>query len=155
MTTALIWEIESTNLDNTLEIAKHIGQRLRGGEVIELISDLGGGKTAFVKGLASGMGYRQVVRSPSFTVGNQYDCGDITLYHFDFYRLHEAGIMSAELAEIIGNSEAVVAIEWAELVVDVIPNDHLTVTITTTGDNTRNLRFSYANKLNYLFPANA
>lgn len=154
MTTELTWETKSTSLENTLEIAKQIGQNLRGGEVIELISDLGGGKTAFAKGLASGMGYQGIVRSPSFTVGNQYDCDKLTLHHFDFYRLHEAGIISSELTEILEDPKAVVVIEWAELVADVIPDDHLTITITTIGDLERKFEFLYPDKYNYLFPTN-
>ena len=154
MSTELIWETESTSLENTLDIAEQIGQRFRGGEVIELISDLGGGKTAFVKGLAKGMGYKEIVRSPSFTIGNQYSSSELTLYHFDFYRLHEAGIMNEELAEIVSDPKAVIAVEWAELVSDVLPVEHLAITITVTGDSSRRFKFTYSQKLNYLFPTN-
>lgn len=154
MSTEQIWEIESTSLENTLDIAEQIGHRLRGGEVIELVSDLGGGKTAFVRGLAKGMGSEDNVHSPSFTLSNQYRAGKLTLYHFDFYRLKDPGIMRDELAEIINDSQAVVAVEWADIAMAVMPADHLTLTIKATGEATRHLIFDYPEKLRYLFPSN-
>lgn len=154
MSTASIWEIESTSLENTLDIAEQIGRHLRGGEVIELVSDLGGGKTAFVRGLALGMGSTDNVRSPSFTLSNQYSAGALTLYHFDFYRLQQPGIMREELAEVISDPQAVVAVEWADIINDVIPTEHLTLNIRATGENSRQLIFSYPDKLSYLFPGN-
>ncbi len=100
------------------------------------------------------MGYQGIVRSPSFTVGNQYNCGDLTLYHFDFYRLHEAGIMTTELAEILDDPMAVVAIEWAELVADVLPDERITITINATGEESRAMKFLYPEKFKHLFPTN-
>src|SRR6185295_7699766 len=121
MSTALTQEINSTSLEDTLDLAARIGQNLKGGEVIELISDLGGGKTAFVKGLVSGMGSKDRVSSPSFTLSNQYSGNGLLLHHFDFYRLEEPGIMKQELAEILEDSNSVVAIEWAVVIEDVLP----------------------------------
>lgn len=154
MSTVQTRETESINLENTLEIAEQIGCRLRGGEVVELISDLGGGKTAFVKGLAKGIGYDGVVRSPSFTIKNQYQNDDITIHHFDFYRLHEPGIMKQELAEILSDPKAVVVVEWAELVSDVLPLEHLMIDIKVISDSSRKLVFKYPDKYNYLFSTN-
>ena len=154
MSTAQIWQTASTSLENTLEIAARIGSRLRGGEVIELVSDLGGGKTAFVRGLAAGMGSSDQVHSPSFTLSNQYRAGRLTLYHFDFYRLSEPGIMRDELAEVVGDPQAVVAVEWAEIVESVLPTERLTITLTATGDASRDMQCSYAESLQYLFPDN-
>lgn len=154
MNTAQIWQTTSTSLENTLELAEQIGSRLRGGEVIELASDLGGGKTAFVRGLASGMGSHDQVHSPSFTLSNQYQAGELTLHHFDFYRLEEPGIMRQELAEVIEDPHAIVAVEWAEIVESVLPTDHVTIRIKTTGEDSRELSCTYPAKLKYLFPDN-
>src|SRR6185312_5854101 len=93
MSTVQTWQTESISSDNTSDVAMKIGRKLQGGEVIELISDLGGGKTTFVRGLAKGMGSQDTVRSPSFTLSNEYRSGKLTLYHFDFYRLEDPGIM--------------------------------------------------------------
>jgi tRNA threonylcarbamoyladenosine biosynthesis protein TsaE len=122
--------------------------------VIELVSDLGGGKTAFVRGLAAGMCSKDRVTSPSFTLSNQYQGGGLTLYHFDFYRLEESGILQQELAEILQDPRAVVAIEWAGLVSNVLPPDRLTINIISSGEESRTLLLQYPEKLSYLFPDN-
>jgi tRNA threonylcarbamoyladenosine biosynthesis protein TsaE len=155
MSTEQIWEINSTSLKNTLEIGESLGRHLRGGEVIELVSDLGGGKTAFVKGLAKGMGSTDNVHSPSFTLSNQYKAGELILYHFDFYRLDDPGILRNELAEILEDVKAVVAVEWPDIASNVIPSSHLTVNIRATGIDTRNIKISYPEELKYLINENA
>lgn len=128
---------------------------LKGGEVIELISDLGGGKTTFVRGLAKGMGSNDKVASPSFTISREYKTGDLTLYHFDFYRLSDPGIVANELIEIISDQKAVVAVEWADIVEDVLPTNKLTVHINNMGENTRELIFEYPENLHYLISQKA
>lgn len=127
---------------------------MKGGEMVELVSDLGGGKTAFVRGLAKGIGSKDPVSSPSFTLSNEYDAGKLRLYHFDFYRLTEPGIMRDELAECLADPEAVVAVEWADIVEDVLPTERLTIKIESTGDMSRALTFTYPAKLAYLLPNN-
>jgi tRNA threonylcarbamoyladenosine biosynthesis protein TsaE len=127
-----------------------MGHKLRGGEVIELVSDLGGGKTSFVRGLAKGMGSSDQVRSPSFTLGNEYRAGELTLYHLDFYRLAEPGIMRDELQEILNDPKAVVAVEWAEIVEDVLPPHRLTITLKVVGDDSREVVIAYPGSLQYL-----
>jgi tRNA threonylcarbamoyladenosine biosynthesis protein TsaE len=115
-----------------------------------LVSDLGGGKTAFVKGLAAGMGFTGTVHSPSFTLSNEYDIGNKRLAHFDFYRLADAGILREEMAEAIADDQTVVAVEWADIVEDVLPAEKLTVRIVPTGEMSRRLEFFYPTKLSYL-----
>ena len=154
MSTVQTWEIESTSLEKTLEIAALIGQKLKGGEVMDLVSDLGGGKTVFVKGVAKGMGIKGIVGSPSFTLSNEYKAGDLTLHHFDFYRLGEAGLMTNTLSDVLGHPEAVVAIEWANLVDTVLPQERLTIHIRSIGDDSRHIRITYPEHLIYLIPAN-
>lgn len=130
------------------------GRRLRGGEMIELIGDLGSGKTAFVRGLVRGMGSDDQVRSPSFTLSNQYRAGKLTLHHFDFYRLKEPGIMARELAEILEDPHAIVVVEWGGIAEAILPQDRLTVRIRPTGDTSRQFQFSCPNNLKYLVSAN-
>lgn len=129
-----------------------LGERLRGGEVLELVSDLGGGKTTFVRGLAAGMGSHDQVSSPTFTLSNEYDAGKLTLRHFDFYRLSEPGIMRDELAEMLGEPTTVTVIEWAAIVEDGLPAERLTIRITATGDSSRRFTFEYPAQLEYLIP---
>ncbi|HEX5744437.1 MAG TPA: tRNA (adenosine(37)-N6)-threonylcarbamoyltransferase complex ATPase subunit type 1 TsaE [Candidatus Saccharimonadales bacterium] len=132
-----------------------IGHKLRGGEAIELIGDLGAGKTAFVRGLAKGMGSDDTVRSPSFTISNRYRSGKLTMHHFDFHRLDGPGIIKRELAEILSDPRAVAVVEWGDAVRDVLPRKHLAIRITATGDESRDFEFSYPDSLGYLMPEEA
>jgi len=125
---------------------------LRGNEVIELVSDLGGGKTTFVRGLASGAGSLDRVSSPSFTLTNVYQAPLLTFHHFDFYRLPEPGILREELAEVIDDPHNVVVIEWAAIVEDILPSDHLTITIRATGETSRDYELYCPESLSYLLP---
>jgi tRNA threonylcarbamoyladenosine biosynthesis protein TsaE len=152
MNTGQIWRTDSTNLDETLRLGEAVGRRLRGGEVIELVSDLGGGKTAFVRGIARGMGSRDEVSSPSFTLNNEYNAGSMILYHFDFYRLVEPGIIREELHELLRDPAAVIVIEWAQIVEDVLPEQRLTICIKVSGERTRHFAFRYSPDTKHLIP---
>ena len=127
-----------------------LGRKLRGGEVIELISDLGGGKTTFVRGLARGFGSTDKTASPSFTISKVYKAGQKELHHFDFYRLNEAGVVADELVELLDDPQIVVVVEWANLVHGVLPADRLSVTFKTTDENSRQITFQLPDSLNYL-----
>lgn len=152
MSTERTWQTISTNSDETLRLAEAVGRKLRGGETIELSSDLGGGKTTFVRGLAKGLGSHDGVRSPSFTLSNQYRSGELTLYHFDFYRLNEPGIMRDELAEALADSKAVVAVEWSGIVEDVLPPKRLRITLRAVDEASRELKFEFPGSMAYLIP---
>ncbi len=83
--------------------------------VIELVGDVGVGKTTFTKGLAEGLGVREEVTSPSFTISKVYKMADGgNLVHFDFYRLPEPGLMAEDLTENLNNPDNVVVVEWGE-----------------------------------------
>lgn len=117
---------------------RSVASAISGGEVIELIGDVGAGKTTFVKGLAAGLGIDEDVQSPSFTISRVYDTPEsLRLVHYDFYRLHDAGILADELAENQSDSEAVTVIEWADIVEGVLPEDRLRLTIDATGEASR------------------
>lgn len=126
---------------------------MKGGEVIELISDLGGGKTTFVRGLARGMGSTDRVASPTFTISRVYEAGSRELHHFDFYRLGEAGLISEELAEVLNDPNIVTVVEWANIVQDVLPNKRLTIVIEKTPTDGRVFTFRSPESLQYLVQA--
>lgn len=109
-----------------------MGKNLKGGEVIELRSDLGGGKTTFVRGLAAGAGSKANVTSPTFTLSRIYPARDFDINHFDFYRLDDPGILSDQLAEEVGDKKAVVVVEWADIVNEVLPKGHISVEFSPT-----------------------
>jgi len=112
------------------QFGERIGQQLKGGELIELIGDVGAGKTTFTKGVARGLQIDDDVQSPSFTISRVYDArDDLQLAHYDFYRLNEAGIMAHELAEVAKDSHTVTIVEWAAAVEHVLPDERLQIRI--------------------------
>jgi tRNA threonylcarbamoyladenosine biosynthesis protein TsaE len=111
-------------------LGSSLGALLSGGDVIELIGDVGAGKTTFTKGLATGLAVDDDVQSPSFTISRLYEARDgLQLSHYDFYRLQDAGIMVHELAEVTADSHMVTVIEWAAAVEHVLPAERLQVHI--------------------------
>lgn len=118
--------------------------------MLELVSDLGGGKTTFTRGLARGFGSSDRVASPTFTISRVYKAGPKTMHHFDFYRLPEAGLIAEELAEVIGDQHCVTVVEWADIVQNVLPKERLTIEITKTADDGREFVFHYPDSLSYL-----
>jgi tRNA threonylcarbamoyladenosine biosynthesis protein TsaE len=142
---------KSENLDDTQKLARAIGEKLRGREVLELISDVGGGKTTFVKGLAMGLQITETVQSPTFTISRIYNArDDLELHHFDFYRLSEAGIVADELAESLEQPNAVVAVEWGEIVHDVLPPRRMTVRLVSLGDDERKITITVPAGFEYI-----
>jgi tRNA threonylcarbamoyladenosine biosynthesis protein TsaE len=144
-------EISSLSLKNTLSIAEKFGRNLKGGEVIELVSDLGGGKTVFAKGLAKGSGSLDIVSSPTFTISRIYKALKFNIHHFDFYRLKDPGIVSQELKESIQDDDVVTVIEWADSVKDVLPKRRIEVRISLLSQNKRKILITANQKLNYIF----
>lgn len=143
-------QISTHSSEETERVAANIAKRLRGGEVIELVSDLGGGKTTFTRGLVAGLDGPDRVASPTFTISREYTGGRLNVYHFDFYRLAEPGIIADELAEVVGDPEGVVVVEWGESVQHVLPADRLRVQISAKGETERQLKMSYPEALMYL-----
>jgi tRNA threonylcarbamoyladenosine biosynthesis protein TsaE len=151
MSTETTWRTGSTSSERTEQLAEKIGRRLRGGEVLELVSDLGGGKTTFTRGLVRGAGSDEKVGSPTFTLSREYKAQKFTVAHFDFYRLSEGGIVADELAEYVGDPEYVCVVEWGDIVHDVLPAERLKVSIVRTGDESRDISFEYPETYGYLF----
>jgi tRNA threonylcarbamoyladenosine biosynthesis protein TsaE len=144
------WQIQTHSAAETEMLAERLGKNLKGGEVIELVSDLGGGKTTFVRGLAKGFGSEDKVASPTFTVSKVYKAGHRELHHFDFYRLADAGILAHELQDLIGDPEIVLVIEWGKIAHHVLPASRLTLRLKRRGDNDRELIFDAPEELAYL-----
>ena len=149
----MTWQTVSTSSEQTEQLGAKLGASLKGGEVIELVSDLGGGKTTFVRGLARGAQTTDKVASPSFTISKVYQCPLFEIHHFDFYRLSEPGVVAHELAELVGDPHVVVVIEWADVVQHVLPDERLTVSIQQAQNDTRQLEFRCQQPLAYLVEA--
>ncbi|MFO0882078.1 MAG: tRNA (adenosine(37)-N6)-threonylcarbamoyltransferase complex ATPase subunit type 1 TsaE [Candidatus Saccharimonadales bacterium] len=150
MSTDLTLQINSTNSDDTERLGERLGARLKGGEVLVLSSDLGGGKTTLTRGIAKGAGSNDGVASPTFTISRIYSAPKFEIHHFDFYRLNEPGIITHELNEVMHDTNTVVIIEWADIVREALPKEHCLVTITQTGDDTREITVTLPESLAYL-----
>lgn len=130
--------IEVTSEDKMKQWGAKLGALLAGGEIIELIGDVGAGKTTLTKGIAAGMGIDETVQSPSFTISRVYDAPTgVRLSHYDFYRLHDAGIMADELHETLHDQKTVTIIEWADIVDGVLPADHIKISISAPSESER------------------
>lgn len=114
---------------------------------------MGGGKTTFVRGLARGAGSQDKVASPTFTINKVYQAPKFEIQHFDFYRLHEAGIVADELAEVVGDPEVVVVVEWGDVAQHVLPEERLRIDIKQTPEGNRELTFAAHKDLHYLVEA--
>ncbi len=123
--------------DQTVELARSVARRLRAGDVLLLVGDLGAGKTTFVRGLALGLGLDpDSVSSPTFTLIQEYR-GHPTLYHVDLYRLEGAEIDDLGLDELAAG-DAIVAIEWAEKLRE-RPAGAIEVRLEDRGDDVREI----------------
>jgi tRNA threonylcarbamoyladenosine biosynthesis protein TsaE len=129
---------EVSSEDTMKKFGAQIGALLCGGEIIELVGDVGAGKTTLAKGLAVGLGIEETLQSPSFTISRIYDSPEQhRLAHYDFYRLEDAGIMADELGETLQDPQTITLIEWAGIVRGILPTDHLTMTITSPTEQSR------------------
>lgn len=133
-------KVTITGEDEMKAFGEHMGRSLKGGECIELIGDVGAGKTTLAKGLATGLAITETVQSPTFTINRTYDSPNgLRLSHYDFYRLSDAGIMADELAESLEDPQTVIVIEWGAVVAPVLPEDTLRITIESPTESTRTL----------------
>jgi tRNA threonylcarbamoyladenosine biosynthesis protein TsaE len=130
-----------------MALGEKLGSLLKGGEVIELSSDLGGGKTTLVKGLAKGLGYDGDVVSPTFTISRVYRLpAGQELHHFDFYRLKPGDITAEELAEVANQPDKIVVIEWAGNVGAKLPEDRMTIRLQATSESKRDIEVKGAGR---------
>ena len=110
-------ELQTTNESETSQAGEALGATLRPGDVVLLYGDLGAGKTAFVRGLARGIGANpDDVSSPTFTLVQEYRAPHAVLFHVDLYRLSPREVEDLGLDEMIG--EGILAIEWPDRWVD-------------------------------------
>lgn len=108
--------------EETMAVARELAQTLRAGDVVLLSGDLGAGKTAFVRGLAEGLGIDPAaVSSPTFTIVHEYGGGRLRLYHADLYRLERAATGDIGLEEM-GVKDGVLAIEWPDRLTHALPD---------------------------------
>ena len=128
-----------TNSDKETEaVGEAFGRSVPDGTVVAMYGDLGAGKTAFVRGMARGMGIDERVSSPTFTIVNEY-LGERTLIHFDMYRLGSADELFDIGWEDYISRGAVCAVEWSENVEEAFYGDEIRLTIEKTSDTSRKI----------------
>ncbi|MDR3072953.1 MAG: tRNA (adenosine(37)-N6)-threonylcarbamoyltransferase complex ATPase subunit type 1 TsaE [Clostridiales Family XIII bacterium] len=109
--------------------ASEFAEALRPGSIIGLIGDLGTGKTTFTKYLAKGLGIRETVSSPTFTLIHEYTSGRLPLYHMDVYRLNSLQEMDELGYEDYFFGQGVTVIEWADRIAALLPEDAICIRI--------------------------
>jgi tRNA threonylcarbamoyladenosine biosynthesis protein TsaE len=123
-------KIELPDLDATHRLGLELGACLRGGECLELVGDVGAGKTTLAKGIALAMGVDEDVQSPSFTISREYEARNgLRLAHYDLYRLPDPGVVAYELDESVKDKTVVTLIEWANSVAGMLPDDRIVISL--------------------------
>jgi len=121
--------LDSLSEKETFEIAKKLAEQARAGEVYCLSGDLGVGKTVFTKGFAAGLGIKEPVSSPTFTIVQIYEEGRMPLYHFDVYRIEDIEEMEEIGYEDCFYGEGVCLVEWADLIKEILPENRKKILI--------------------------
>ena len=140
-------EFISKNEKETKEFARKVASKLANGDIIVLEGDLGAGKTKFTEGFLSFWGLEKEISSPTFTIVNQYSNEEVTINHFDVYRLEDVDEFYA-----IGGTEyfdnGICIIEWGELIEDILPNNYIKIIIDKLEEdyNTRRIILKTNNK---------
>ena len=124
--------------EETEALGEKLGKLLRPGTVLAYLGDLGAGKTAFTRGLARGLGCRETVTSPTYTLVHEYLGGRLPLFHFDMYRLTSSDDLWDIGWEDYLDRQGVCAVEWSENVPEAM-HGALTVRIEKLGDSVRRI----------------
>ena len=120
---------ETWSPEETFQLGKRLGEQAQPGQIYTLSGDLGVGKTVFTKGVAAGLGIREPVSSPTFTIVQEYYDGRLPLYHFDVYRIEDPEEMEEIGYDDYFFGDGVCLIEWADRIRELLPEHLICVTI--------------------------
>ena len=134
----------TNSADRTREIGEDFAKNIRSGDFIALFGELGSGKTTFVQGLASGLGIKKRIISPTFIILRTYKLSDFNFYHVDLYRGNFDAESLAELGitEIIEEKKDIVTVEWSERMKDFLPSNRWEVKFENIGEDKRRITIS-------------
>ncbi len=133
-------KIISKNAEDTEKFAREIAKSIPLGTVVELIGDLGAGKTTFAKGFAKGLGVKGVVTSPTFTLLNTYQGDGVVLNHFDLYRIDdEEELELMGVKEMFYDTDSINLIEWPQIARNLLPQKKYVIEINKIDDKTREI----------------
>ena len=131
--------LKSNSLEDTEKIAQKVAANLKGDEVIALYGGLGMGKTAFTRGLCLALGCEDNISSPTFALVNEYKGKNISLYHFDMYRISGEDDLESTGFYDYPFEDNIVAVEWSENIADFLPENTIYITISRIDDDTREI----------------
>lgn len=133
-----MWACTSLSAEETFDLGRRMGKRLRKGHIVALFGELGAGKTLLVKGLSMGFGTinSEAVQSPTFIYLNIYQ-GQATVYHFDLYRLEDTDAFLSMGFEDYFFQNGLCCVEWAERITPILPTDTFTITCIHLGGDRR------------------
>lgn len=134
------------NAEETIEYGQKFAKNIKGGEVLALTGDLGSGKTTFIKGLAEGLKVAENITSPTFVILKKYDAKiddrEIEFVHVDAYRAESIeDIKSVGIEDYLGREDVVIAVEWAEKILEILP-----ASPAGGPENTININFKHLNE---------
>lgn len=115
--------------EETFSLGEQMGQKAKPGQVYTLVGDLGVGKTVFTQGIAKGLGIKEPVSSPTFTIVQEYHEGRLPFYHFDVYRIGDVEEMDEIGYEDYFYTDGVCLIEWADLIREILPPEAIRITL--------------------------
>lgn len=121
--------IETRSPGETFRFGAKLAENAAPGQVFTLTGDLGVGKTVFTQGFAQGLGIREPVSSPTFTIVQVYESGRLPFYHFDVYRIGDVEEMDEIGFDDYVMGDGVSLIEWANLIGEILPEHRMEVTI--------------------------
>ncbi len=130
-------KIETFSPEETRSFGSWLSQFLKPDDVVGLVGDLGAGKTVLAQGIGEGLRVVDEVKSPSFTVVNEYE-GKMRLYHIDMYRLRQEDFLELGLEEYLGRG-GVAVIEWADKIEKYLPDGRILITINIGASRQREL----------------
>ncbi|MDD6044009.1 MAG: tRNA (adenosine(37)-N6)-threonylcarbamoyltransferase complex ATPase subunit type 1 TsaE [Eubacteriaceae bacterium] len=122
-------EVIIRNEDDTRAFGHELAKSLEPNTVIALIGDLGTGKTTLSKYIAEGLGVKETITSPTFTIVLEYHSGRLPLYHFDVYRIEDSADLFEIGAEEYFYKGGVSIVEWADMVAEILPDETLCIFI--------------------------
>jgi len=128
----------SNSVKETIQLGQNLARRLKRGDFVALIGDLGSGKTVLTKGIAKGLGVKNAryVNSPTFVIIKEYK-GKLPLYHFDLYRLDHPGILDSENFEEYFYGGGVTVVEWADKIKELLPKKRWEVRMSVVAQDKR------------------
>lgn len=141
-------DVTTNSPEETRRIGAGFASLVRRGDLINLIGDLGAGKTSLVQGLAEGLRVNENITSPTFAIIKEYETGRLPLFHIDVYRLDGARDLEELGYEDCFYADGVTAVEWGDKVSELIPEDALTIEMKRAGagagnENKRQISFIF------------